>query len=270
MFIAIDKNKEKIPSCDAIVKQVYFCPTCGEQVTLRAINSKHQKPHFAHKAGTLCTDDWKYDMSEWHLTWQEKFPVECREVVMKMGDELHRADVLFHNVVIEFQHSAISREDFVKRNLFYIRQGYEILWIFDATNKIKTPIEEIIKPIFERGSSNEEEFYFRKFEWKRKQNQFDKFFYPKNARISVYLDINMGNEDKKDNLIIPLKNFDSYEPIAYHLEPSILVKNFLKEYKLIDGDNILSIGEIIEKTKKIQATAQEMRRMRLPIPKIQR
>ena len=270
MFIAIDDKNNRIPSCEAVSKQPYYCPTCGELVVLKATDSKYKRPHFAHKQGTLCIDDWKYDMSEWHLSWQEKFPIEYREVVIKKDGICHRADVLFHNIIIEFQHSPISREDFIKRNIFYLQQGYKILWIFDATNKIKTPIEEIIQPIFQKGSSVKEEFYIRKFEWKRKQNQFDRFSspYPKESKIAVFLDVDTGNEDKKDNLLIPLYHVDSYYPSAHHLEPPILVKNFLKEYRLIDEEDILSISEISQKTHEIQNRAQKIRSMGLPIPKI--
>lgn len=90
-------------------------------------------PHFAHKSLKDC-DDFKHDMSAWHKSWQEQFPLECREVVVRNNGEVHRADVLWNGVVFEFQHSPISSDEFNRRNRFYVRAGYKVIWIFDMRN----------------------------------------------------------------------------------------------------------------------------------------
>ena len=260
MFIALDKDKNKISINDATMGEEYFCPICFEPLIVRAENSDLVAKHFAHKRGTQCTDDWKYEMSEWHLAWQNKFPVECREVVMENEGEKHRADVFIHNIVIEFQHSPITYEDFTKRNLFYIKCGYEIVWIFDAKKMIKTPIEKIIEPIATKIKNKEfrkKDCYEREFEWKRKPRQFYDFGkgYPQGSRVAIYLETNIdGNEDK---IILPLKHVDSLFPTAQHYEPYITAKSFLKEYGLLDDPNIPSVSLIIANTRAMQNYIQK-------------
>ena len=135
MFIAMDENNNKIAAREAIKGEKYYCPICKEKVILKSGNFKVN--HFAHKSGTLCIDTWNYDMSEWHIGWQEKYPVDNREVIIKRDNEIHRADVCIGNYVIEFQHSPISADDFKERNEFYNSCGYKVVWLFDMVDKVK-------------------------------------------------------------------------------------------------------------------------------------
>lgn len=48
---------------------------------------------------------------------------------------VHRADVCIGNYVLEFQHSTISKAEFMKRNYFYAQAGYKVVWIFDYRNE---------------------------------------------------------------------------------------------------------------------------------------
>lgn len=73
-------------------------------------------------------DDWKYDMSEWHRNWQNRFPESTREVVIEYKGESHRADILTGGYVIEFQHSPITSTEFERRNLFYTKAGYKVTY----------------------------------------------------------------------------------------------------------------------------------------------
>ena len=82
MFIALDCDKNIVEIINATKEHKYYCPSCGEELIIRAKESVAVKPHFAHKKGTEC-DDFSHDMSEWHLTWQNQFPKECREVVVE-------------------------------------------------------------------------------------------------------------------------------------------------------------------------------------------
>lgn len=68
-------------------------------------------------------------------TMQEQFPIECREVVMKHNGEIHRADVFKDGVVVEFQHSPITPQEFRERNTFYNTLGYKVAWVFDVSDK---------------------------------------------------------------------------------------------------------------------------------------
>lgn len=146
MIIANDEYKNRVAVENADIGTVYFCPYCDEPLTNKAFNSKCVKPYFSHKQGTKCTDDWHYDMSEWHRAWQEQFPIECREVPIEYNGIKHRADVCVGKAIFEFQHSPISNEEIQARNQFYTSAGYELIWIFDADNEIKNKKGQSIDP----------------------------------------------------------------------------------------------------------------------------
>lgn len=112
MEYALTADHHRVHALDAEKGQEYYCPVCGNQVIPRQgeVNSWH----FAHV--TSCVDDWKYDMSEWHRNWQNRFPESTREVVIEYKGESHRADILTGGYVIEFQHSPITSTEFERRN----------------------------------------------------------------------------------------------------------------------------------------------------------
>lgn len=149
MFYAKTKNGKRISSYLVNKNDEYFCPICGQQVILK--KGKINVAHFSHKNLKEC-DDFSSDMSEWHIKWQEKFPEENREVIishtftaqdtfvkqygLEVGHEYkHRADICIGKYVIEFQHSSITKEEFMKRNYFYAQAWYKVIWIFDFINE---------------------------------------------------------------------------------------------------------------------------------------
>lgn len=134
MFFALNNDGNRVYSYQA-GNGTYFCPVCGEKVVLRdgGINS----PHFAHLPSKECLDGWHYDMSEWHLKMQNCFSNKHREVIVSKNGVSHRADVLKDGVVIEFQHSSISEEEFWDRNDFYFSCGYRVAWVFDVTEQMQ-------------------------------------------------------------------------------------------------------------------------------------
>lgn len=166
---ALDVNNGLITIKDAHRGNKYFCEVCGEEVIVKAENSEKKSKYFSHKPNTECIDNWSaHDMSQWHLSWQEKFPEECREVAVGNDEEKHRADVLVNGFVVEFQHSPISLNDFQKRNEFYAGCGYKIIWVFDGDALVKGDADVL------------GEYHF-----KRVQNQF--FNYCNNAAIEIYV-----------------------------------------------------------------------------------
>ena len=128
MVTAHDENGNNVNIEDAEKGHSYYCPVCGGQLIVK--QGEIRDWHFAHVSGE-CEDSWNYDMSEWHLAWQEKFPKECREITITHNGEKHRADVLVGKTVVEFQHSPMSCWEFRERNRFYTKAGYKIVWIFD-------------------------------------------------------------------------------------------------------------------------------------------
>ncbi len=176
MFIANDKAGNRVSIEDITSGEQYYCPICGKELIIKAKESLAKATHFAHKS--KCTDTWKYDMSEWHLAWQNQFPKECREVTVEKNGIKHRADVLINNTVIEFQHSPIKGEEIEERNNFYLSCGYQVVWMFDATTT-----HYQLKNKFNR-STNPAKCGENDLCWARAKSQFNINFPPK---VTVYV-----------------------------------------------------------------------------------
>ena len=245
MFIAIDKDSNRVEIENADKIKEYFCPVCGEKLSIRAKESIAVKTHFAHKRNSQCVDDWNHDMSEWHLNWQRRFPTECREVVIEHNGIKHRADICIGNTIIEFQHSPLSSEEFGKRNEFYTNCGYKVVWVFDADEKIKNPYDEdnTLDPIKNR---------FNKFIWKRAKETFSK---PIHNNVGIYLEYKttLTLQDKRYenmifNIMIPItrispKLFEFFKT-HFYIRPN----NFLKDYGICSDEETLSATQIIQQT----------------------
>lgn len=138
MLVAHDKNGNRIYANSGIKYEECFCPECGEQLIHKM--GEHNRPHFSHKPKSACSyGDDRDNKSPWHIHMQELFPKEALEVRFydaKIG-ETHVADVFLKdsNTVIEFQHSHITDEEFLKRTEFHIREGRRIVWVFDESKE---------------------------------------------------------------------------------------------------------------------------------------
>ena len=135
MYIALDKNNRVTYIDDTVPGHDYFCPVCDSKMIVK--RGDIRRHYFAHSSGESCSDSWEksYDISEWHRDWQNKFPVENREVVVGFGNIKHRADVLVGRTVIEFQHSYISKESYDNRTVFYKENEYKVIWLFDLSEE---------------------------------------------------------------------------------------------------------------------------------------
>ena len=101
------------------------CPSCGDVVIAKCGEIKQW--HWAHKQNDC--DPWSEGMTAWHAKWQEMFPADWREVVIRKNGSVHRADVRLPNGwVIEFQHSSIGVSEIAEREAFY----WNMVWVFDA------------------------------------------------------------------------------------------------------------------------------------------
>lgn len=104
------------------------CFLCGESLVAKC--GKVNVWHWAHKKNNEC-DDWYEPESEWHRSWKELLIKEVCEV--KVGN--HFADIKLNRkedlgLVIELQHSSISKEVIAEREKHY---GH-MFWLFDARN----------------------------------------------------------------------------------------------------------------------------------------
>lgn len=203
MYIALDENNERVDINNVVSGKTYYCPVCREQLLIR--KGQIRKHHFAHLKENECTDSWKHDMTEWHLNWQECFPIENREIVMRSEDEIHRTDIFTGETVIEFQHSPMSPEEFKERNEFYNDLGYKVIWVFDLTDE------------YSKGRIRCDEICgFIYFEWnimgvpnphKGKEKVFEKYDILNN-RVEVFLQI--ADKDEKKAMVHVGKYAKSY------------------------------------------------------------
>lgn len=179
MNIALDASRQRVVADDAQKGHFYYCPICGGPVIPK--QGQWRVWHFSHISS--CLDSWNYDMSEWHRSWQERFPMECREVVVERGGKIHRADVLIGKYVIEFQHSPISADEVQERNRFYIACGYRVIWVFDEIEK------------YEDGFIQEDVNNSSKFYWSYARKSLSCILPQRNKSVAVILQLSAPESD---------------------------------------------------------------------------
>lgn len=145
MLFALDKNGNRVNINQTHSTEDYFCPLCGEKLALK--KGAVKRYHFSHLPHNDCCDSWHYDMTDWHMRWQSRFPAETQEIVKEKNGIKHRADVLLENekAVYEFQHSSLTAEEFHDRNRFYNSLGYKVIWIFDFLDQFEEGLIENYK-----------------------------------------------------------------------------------------------------------------------------
>ncbi len=138
MFVAVDKQGNRLYAEDEEKHVECFCPACGEP--LKHKKGKVRRPYFAHLPNSVChfgqDKDYK---SEWHIRMQEYFPKEEREYLFvdEETGEKHIADVFVKeaNTVLEFQHSPIDEQEFISRTYFHLKNKRRIVWLFDESSE---------------------------------------------------------------------------------------------------------------------------------------
>jgi len=109
------------------------CPGCGNRVTAKC--GTQRVWHWAHKGLRTC-DPWWERETEWHRRWKNLFPSSWQEIPLRseMTGERHFADVQTpYGLVIEFQHSPMSRAERLSRESFY----RDMIWVVDGTRAKK-------------------------------------------------------------------------------------------------------------------------------------
>lgn len=127
----------------------WSCCWCGAEVRYRRGN-EFRKSHFYHLslAETTCQSDFgseqKLELYEtnrrqilqngFHRWWQSQFPASWLEVTKQIGMKLRRADVVLEkiNVVLEIQHSNITKKLVAARTADYKFLEYDVFWILDC------------------------------------------------------------------------------------------------------------------------------------------
>lgn len=111
-----------------------ICPLCGAEVMSKCGDVRI--PHWAHKSLKDC-DSWSEGKTDWHIDWQDKFPMEWQELTITRENIVHRADVCVPGdnavpaAIIEFQHSYLEHEELTEREKFYPN----LIWVVDVAEK---------------------------------------------------------------------------------------------------------------------------------------
>ncbi|MDB9938883.1 hypothetical protein OAD78_06880 [Candidatus Thioglobus sp.] len=112
-----------------------ICPCCGNDLVAKC--GEINIHHWSHKK--KCDDHWWENETEWHRNWKNYFPKEWQEIIhYDESGERHIADVkTSEDWVIEFQHSAIDKEERLSRDNFYNK----LIWIVDGMRR-KTDLKQ--------------------------------------------------------------------------------------------------------------------------------
>lgn len=182
MLRAYNSKSELIYINDAIKQDKYFCPFCGSEVRPR--QGKVNAWTFSHLKNDGCYEfDYNNEMSKWHIWWQNIFPNEYKEIIITNNYGIkRRADICIENVVIEFQHSPITPDEFRDRNRFYKSCGYKVIWLFDGTSCDISYVK----------TNNYGNDLYR---WKHAPKTLNYFSPSSNKDVKVYVEIDSENDD---------------------------------------------------------------------------
>lgn len=223
MQVALDHNDNRTHIKDSHSNEAYYCPSCGAPLSTKKGNKKQH--HFAHKPHHECSDSWetakKYDTSEWHNNWQNKYPKENQEIVISLGKIKHRGDIITGRTVVEFQNSIITHQDFEDRNNFYNNAGYKLIWLFNLTNLIE---KKEINYFIEKDNNI-------KFTWKNPKKAFNSYDIS-NGTIDLFFQINNDNK----NSIIKVNKISKFGFEEFYTDKLLSKEDFLEYTGLINNN----------------------------------
>jgi len=133
MRFAKNKNGKRIKVSFSGEKAI--CLDCDSEVFGR--KGRIKVPYWTHPNNSDC-DSWYEPTTQWHLDWQNQFPIEYQEIsqVDNQTGEIHRADIKLPNgTVIEVQNSPIKIEEIEQRENFYGKEN--LIWILNGGNLTK-------------------------------------------------------------------------------------------------------------------------------------
>ena len=209
MYFGINSDGNKVHIENSVKGDSYSCPICGTPL-IRKCGSLIAH-HFAHKSAQC--DPWYHDnKGPWHKEMQSYFrPEQCEVRIDGKCGEFHIADVFIEhawnkNIVIEFQHSPISIEEFNARNDFYMHNNVNplfttnrVIWVFDfidkdITARLHYDNARYLKSIY---SLTGEEIY-ADINWKRPSKIFSHI--KGNPDVYIYFDIKLNYKNKEKYL----------------------------------------------------------------------
>ena len=135
-FILINKNDEPINTIcatelltnyniiDKLIKSKLFL-ACENSFELILCRTSITESHFRHRY------EFENNISNWHLNWQLNF---YQYIEKEIG--IHRADILIHDIIIEFQHSKIEIEDINSRYNNALIHNKKLIWVIDCNQSI--------------------------------------------------------------------------------------------------------------------------------------
>jgi hypothetical protein len=190
MLYALNPNKDRV---EATPGERAYCPHCGKTVIAKC--GKINIWHWSHEVKSDC-DSWAEHETEWHLGWKRLFHPDCVEKTIKIGNEIHRADVVTAKYIIELQHSPISIDEINQRQDFY---GEDLIWLFDISGATQDVWETVT---FENGESINYVVKDARLELRPKYNaQYPGEFYTfrwKNAKKHIayakHVALDLGND----------------------------------------------------------------------------
>jgi competence protein CoiA len=108
------------------------CAVCDRDMVARC--GEIRVHHWAHRGRRVC-DHWWEPETEWHRAWKNRFDIAWHENIRHAEDgEKHIADIrTSHDLVIEFQHSAMGAEERAAREAFY----GNMVWVVDGTRLLR-------------------------------------------------------------------------------------------------------------------------------------
>lgn len=116
-----------------------ICPDCGGDMKKSSNKSTH---YFAHKNNNNnhLTHAIQNLMTPWHLNLQAMFIK--KEIRIKIENGYLIADILYDDkTIIEVQNSPISYYH-IEKTIELEKQGYDVIWIFNNTERIKFKTED--------------------------------------------------------------------------------------------------------------------------------
>ena len=203
-------NGIQISISDYILQNNNNTIKCCKGHELILANGKIKKPYFRHKN---TNDVGGYPCTKWHTEWQGLFPITEYEFPKINENQIknRRTDAFLkeHNLVIEFQHSNITKPEVNNRKNDYELNNQKIIWIIHGQESIKIRKVENLNRIYLEFIDND---------WKYKsftEHDYiyididDKIFklYPNDVKNNM-IDILQENIYDKEVFIELLKNND--------------------------------------------------------------